>query len=346
MFFHLDNFFLSWHTCYAVRDGASGNHQGRATHVTALWHCMWGRSQRGNNDACSGLSQLSVTSSTTHKQIGRFWCWLLGGWVCVHSRTLLVSPMNFPMRLGVSPTAWTPTGVFNQRFEGLFPLLEPWVARSAWFPSCSSWFICTWMWDHLLHQPQPPLLWSTSRCLAAGPLQPAAHLRPSHQSGWCFLFNSLVVGLPYSLTFCQFWLFFVFKFVVVLLLVVWGGTVCLPMPSSWPEVPKLLLDSTPLYWSFIVWNVLLFQRNATFLLFKSQLQSYLLWETILMTLNKVLFFFPLVTLEFHFVLVTAQNGTSNDVLYEFVSILIVCLLPVNIWDFVFLVHGGTPSTWY
>ena len=29
---------------------------------------------------------------------------------------------------------------------------------------------------------------------------------------------------------------FVFKFVVVLLLVVQGSTVCLPMPPSWPEV--------------------------------------------------------------------------------------------------------------
>ena len=27
----------------------------------------------------------------------------------------------------------------------------------------------------------------------------------------CFLFISLVVGLPHSLIFCQFWLFFVFK---------------------------------------------------------------------------------------------------------------------------------------
>ena len=29
---------------------------------------------------------------------------------------------------------------------------------------------------------------------------------------------------------------FVFKFVIVLLLVVQEGTVCLPMPPSWPEV--------------------------------------------------------------------------------------------------------------
>ena len=34
----------------------------------------------------------------------------------------------------------------------------------------------------------------------------------------CFFFISLVVGLPYSLIFCQFWLFFVFK---LLLSFVW-----------------------------------------------------------------------------------------------------------------------------
>ena len=54
---------------------------------------------------------------------------------------------------------------------------------------------------------------------------------------------SLVVRLPYSLISCQFWLFFVFKFVVVLLLVVGGGTVYLPMPPSWPESdPYFLID--------------------------------------------------------------------------------------------------------
>ena len=51
-----------------------------------------------------------------------------------------------------------------------------------------------------------------------------------------FFFDSLVVGLLYSSILYQFWLFFVFEFVVVLLLVVQGGTVCLPMPPSWPEV--------------------------------------------------------------------------------------------------------------
>ena len=60
---------------------------------------------------------------------------------------------------------------------------------------------------------------------------------PSTGLDECFFFNSLVVRLPYNSVFCQFWLFFLFKFVVVdLLLVVQVGTVCPPMPPSWPEV--------------------------------------------------------------------------------------------------------------
>ena len=52
----------------------------------------------------------------------------------------------------------------------------------------------------------------------------------------CFSFNSLVVGLPYSLIFWQFWLFFVLKFIVVLVFIVQGGTVYLPTPLSWLEI--------------------------------------------------------------------------------------------------------------
>ena len=44
----------------------------------------------------------------------------------------------------------------------------------------------------------------------------------------CFFFNSLVVRLPYSSIFWHFWLIFVSKFVVVLLLVVQAGKVYLP----------------------------------------------------------------------------------------------------------------------
>ena len=83
---------------------------------------MLGRGLRENSPACSALCWFSVTSPTTHNQIGHFWSWFSGGWVCVRSRTLWVSPVNSPVRLGVSPTAAsTPTGVFNKRFEALFP---------------------------------------------------------------------------------------------------------------------------------------------------------------------------------------------------------------------------------
>ena len=69
----------------------------------------------------SALGRLSVTSSTTHKQIGPFSCWFPGGWFCVCSRTLWVSPMNSFEKLGVSPVA-PPTGFFSGRgFEALFP---------------------------------------------------------------------------------------------------------------------------------------------------------------------------------------------------------------------------------
>ena len=51
----------------------------------------------------------------------------------------------------------------------------------------------------------------------------------------CFFSNSLVVRLPCSLITWNFWLSFVFKF-VVFLLVVGGGKVYLPMPPSWWEV--------------------------------------------------------------------------------------------------------------
>ena len=83
---------------------------------------MWGRSLRGSNGACSTLCRFSVTPCASHKQSGPFWCWFPSWWACARSRTLWVFPTNSPVRLGVSPAAAsTPTGVFNQRFEALFP---------------------------------------------------------------------------------------------------------------------------------------------------------------------------------------------------------------------------------
>ena len=48
------------------------------------------------------------------------WCLFPGRWVCVHSRTLCVSPMNSLVRVGVSPTTTTPTGFSVRSFEALF----------------------------------------------------------------------------------------------------------------------------------------------------------------------------------------------------------------------------------
>ena len=130
---------------------------------------------------------------------------------CIWSRTLWVSPTNSAVRLAVSPAAAsTPTGVFNQWFEALFPsagalvcgvclrvqqLLPQWPAAAL---------------PILLHN--PPLHWVRQPlpcCESSLPQLPF----PPPPTGLdeCFFFISLVVGLPYSLIFCQFWLFFVFK---------------------------------------------------------------------------------------------------------------------------------------
>ena len=203
--------------------------QGRVIHIAVLWQCMWGRSLRGNSAACLALGWLLVTSPNTNKQIVPFWCWFPGGWACVHSRTLWVSSTDSPVRPGVSPTATNCTDFYSQRFWGfLFPCWNPGL-QSVLLPGCSSPFIHMQMWGHLVCQLPP--------CHASSPSQLQVST-PSTSLNECFFFNSLVVGLPYSSTFWQIWLFIVFKFVVFLLLVVQWGKVCLPMPPSWTEVRR------------------------------------------------------------------------------------------------------------
>ena len=81
-----------------------------------------GEGPRGSNGARFTLLRISILHSATHNQTGPLWCWFPSGWACAHSWPLWVSPTTPPMRLGVSPAAApTPTGVFNQRFEALFP---------------------------------------------------------------------------------------------------------------------------------------------------------------------------------------------------------------------------------
>ena len=181
LFFHLGHifFFLISSCLLVVRGRALGICQGEAAHVAKLWCCMWRRGPKGNNATCWAFDQLSVTSSTSHKQIGLSWCWFPGGWVCVHPRTLWVSPTNSPVRLGVPPTTTTSTDFCSQRFWGFISL--------HWNPGLHG----------LSHSPVvPPGLSQHKRsgtarfmscCLAASPLCLAAHLCPSYWSGWMFL---------------------------------------------------------------------------------------------------------------------------------------------------------------
>ena len=205
---------------------------------------MWGRGQRGNNAACSALHWLLVTSPTTHQHIGPFWCWFLGRRICVHPWTPWAPPTNFPVRLGVSPaTRFLQPGVLRLSF----PVLEPWVAWSVWLLHCSSRFIFTHMCDH-----QPP---------PRPPSPPAATLphvlsAPPISLHECFFFNSLVVGHPHSSICWQLWSFFVFKYFVVLLLVVGGGKVDLPTPPSWTEVSNFILFFLLLRYN---WHIPLYQ---------------------------------------------------------------------------------------
>ena len=139
--------------------------------------------------------------------------------------------MTSPVRLGVSPAAAsTLTGVFNQRFEALFPCAGALGGASVLLPLRSSWFICVQTWGLGVCQPPP--------CgeLAAAWLAPFHNLPPRwvHQLPPCR--KSSLHWLPVSALllvwmnvsslspwwsifhtvqfFCQFWLFFVFKFLL------------------------------------------------------------------------------------------------------------------------------------
>ena len=106
-----------------------------------------GEGPRGSNGACSTLHRMLVTPSATHNQTGPLWCWFPSGWASVHSRPPWVSPMTSPVRLGVSPAAApTPTGVFIQRFEALFPRTRALCYGICFAPRPSSQFICAQVW--------------------------------------------------------------------------------------------------------------------------------------------------------------------------------------------------------
>ena len=108
--------------------------------------------------------------------------------------------MNSPVRLGVSPAAAsTRMGVFNQRFETLFPWAgalgcEVCFAPQTFFlvylcanvglqglPDTTLWGLLAAAWP--AHSTIHHLAGSSSRCIAESPLHPSARLLPSYRSG-------------------------------------------------------------------------------------------------------------------------------------------------------------------
>ena len=167
----------------------------------------------------------------------------VGGRACACPRPLWVSPTTSPVRLGVSPAAApTPRGVFNQRFEALFPRAGALGYADCFAPlhSFVLVYLCASVGPRCATRTLPALLSATlspallvylGECGATGsasgqtacpvrptlrksrslhghvsPLCPGAHLCPSYRSGCMFLFYLLGVRLPCRLIFCQFWL--------------------------------------------------------------------------------------------------------------------------------------------
>ena len=115
-------------------------------------------------------------------------------------------------------------GVFSQRFEALFPragalgcavcfapppFLPVYLCVKVGLqglPATTFWGLPTAAWPAPFHNLPPPPL----PCCESSPPQLPISAPPTCLDE-CFLFISLVVRLPYSSIFCQFWLFFVFK---------------------------------------------------------------------------------------------------------------------------------------
>ena len=152
------------------------------------------------------------------------------------------------MRLRVSPFATsTPTGIFTQRFEALFPRAG---ALCCAVCSASLLFLPVYLCVNvgprgLLAVTLPaPFVSQSAKSLSPATLPQlasavAAHLRPTYQSGRMFCLHLL--GCQTSMRF-DFLSVLVVFFILncFLLLVVRGGAMCLPMPPSW--FPQILID--------------------------------------------------------------------------------------------------------
>ena len=112
---------------------------------------------------------------------------LPGGWVCVCSRTQLGLSNELSCDVGTFSCYLNSYRFFQSEVLRLyFPTLEPWVAWSVSLPRCSSWFICTQMWDRPVHHPLPHLVFQPLPWHAVLST-PAACLHLFYWSRWMFL---------------------------------------------------------------------------------------------------------------------------------------------------------------
>ena len=127
--------------------------------------------------------------------------------MCIRCTKPWVSPMNSPVRLGVSPaTISTPTGVFSQRFEALFPctgtlgcgsVLSPVVLPSlsacecgtAWSTSCH----LARVLSSRLPVSAPPTVWMNVSSLS--PWLSGFHTVQFSVSFGCFLYLNWLLSL-------------------------------------------------------------------------------------------------------------------------------------------------------
>ena len=187
-----------------------------------------GEGPRGSSGACSTLCRISVTPFSTHKlgpsgadsrvggpvhslgPCGSLQWTLLWGW-----EFLLLPPQ--------------PPRVFSIRGLRLYfpcagalgcvvcfaPLLFLLVylcvkAGPRGLPATTLWGLLAVAWPALLHNPPPHWVCQLPPCHQYSPPWLPVSAPPTGLDE-CVFFISLIVGLPYSSIFCQFWLFFVFK---------------------------------------------------------------------------------------------------------------------------------------
>ena len=117
-----------------------------------------------------------------------------------------------PLLWGSPAAAPTPSGVFNQRFEALFPRAGALGCVVCFAPSCLS-GLCVRECGAIGSASArtacavcPTLHQSRSHHGHVSPLSSGACLCPSYRSGWMFIFYFLGVGPPCRLIICQFWL--------------------------------------------------------------------------------------------------------------------------------------------